>query len=142
MHERVGFPLNADNNYEVDLTNFFADNPSLTMADLDIRIRNDNTNALSLPMSGTLGIEDQEIAGLQVYPNPTNGNLTIQTADTAIESIMIVNQLGQKVFYENYDTTAGYLHIETNIRDLPTGIYHLNVRGEDGRVSNRKIIKQ
>ncbi len=89
-----------------------------------------------------VGIEEQEIAGFKAYPNPTTGHLTVQTDDTAIEQITISDIMGRQVFRENFDRAGEYLNIELNISNLKTGNYILNVLGEDGKRSTRKIVKK
>ncbi len=69
---------------------------------------------------------------INLYPNPTTGILNI-FCDDELESLMIFNIFGQKV-YDKKRTT------EIDITDFQSGIYLLNIQAEKG-IYRYKIIK-
>ena len=84
--------------------------------------------------SSTLGIKTNEIAGLNIYPNPvTNGTLFINTKLNADKNIYIYNVLGKEVFNT---TTAGNT---VNVSKLSTGVYIVKVI-ENGSSATRKLV--
>mgnify|MGYP000153258435 CR=1 FL=1 len=80
-----------------------------------------------------------ESSRLKIYPNPSNGNFTLELENFSNEStgtiLKIVNVIGQVVYTETIQSTRTMLHVET----LANGIYylHLNTNGE---VYTQKIV--
>ncbi len=76
---------------------------------------------------------------LNIYPNPTSGNLTIDlgTEQENVE-VKILNISGQIVYNQKYESTGT---INYNIEG-PAGIYFVNVISGDGKMQTRKIVKQ
>lgn len=76
-------------------------------------------------------VEEQHIAGLLVYPNPTDGNITITSANgTELTSLRatpfrIFNMLGQTV--QSGQFNGEYLQVD--VSSLPGGIYFITVGG-------------
>lgn len=81
----------------------------------------------------TLGISENIIPGLKVYPNPvTNGKLFITTDTNAEKTVTIYDVLGKEV-----TNTAT---IETvNISGLKEGIYIVKIT-EKGKTATRKLV--
>ncbi|MES2680048.1 MAG: LamG-like jellyroll fold domain-containing protein [Bacteroidota bacterium] len=96
-----------------------------------------NTITVTQFVATCIGMEDHQLnnyAGLNIYPNPNNGNFTISSVDNI--NIRIINSLGQNV---------GTLKLsdpdkkEITVSNLPTGIYFIT--GEAGGLKvNKKII--
>jgi|GEM_PF-2725565 len=84
------------------------------------------------------GIDDNSLSNsiLKLYPNPNNGNVTIEL-DKACK-IKIYNALGGLV-YENEFIVAGNFQID--ISDLLNGIYTIKAENEQGS-SYSKLIKE
>jgi hypothetical protein len=75
-------------------------------------------------------------SSIQLYPNPTNGILKIETL-VEFESVSIFSIEGKKV--ESFTINNSN---EIDIQSLETGIYFLRFQLENGQVSNHKIIKE
>ncbi len=73
-------------------------------------------------VDGILGIDDQQIEGLVVYPNPTQGLLNIKAPST-IESVEIMNVLGQVIAKDASAATD----IQMNISTLRAGSYFVRI---------------
>lgn len=87
----------------------------------------------------TTGIYNNSVqnSGITVYPNPTNGILTVDYKNT--NNIKIVNALGVLVYEEKMETiTSGTKSI--NLSNCSNGIYFINVSNEKGNVYQKVIL--
>jgi hypothetical protein len=76
---------------------------------------------------------DENVISYVMYPNPANiGETVTINANTKIESIVVVNILGEKVL-----TQISNKIITTN---LARGTYIINIRFTDGRIIDNKLI--
>lgn len=78
------------------------------------------------------------VIDFKVYPNPNStGSLDIQ-ADENIESVEIVNLMGQRVLVENYNNSHTTANL--NLGTLAKGIYVVQVHFADNMISTQKLI--
>jgi hypothetical protein len=84
----------------------------------------------------TLGLEDSLIAGLSVYPNPTQGQVTIDTkGQFQLDSVVVYDILGKRSNVSlNGDTV--------DMSALSAGLYIIEVTAEGGETATYKIVKQ
>ncbi len=81
----------------------------------------------------SIGIHENSFGGkLEVYPNPTNGEINIVT-DTKVDLVEVYDTTGQKVA-ESTETSI-------NISDIVSGIYFVKVYTEKGN-SIKKIVRE
>jgi hypothetical protein len=92
------------------------------------------TNTASTVFVETLSVVDFEAAKVTVYPNPTQGILTV-VSEIAIESIDLYNQLGQLVLSVK-DTSV------IDVASLRQGVYLMTLKDASGTTWTKKIIKQ
>lgn len=94
--------------------------------------------------SQCLGVEENESSlNVQIYPNPTNGNFTIELEDSEGDvEIRITNPQGQLVFKET-TSISGRGHFEKNLdlSEKPDGIYFVRVVNDE-RVYTGRIVKK
>ena len=84
--------------------------------------------------NGTLGTNQNTIAGLRMYPNPvSNGTLFIETSANAEKTVAIFDVLGKQVL----NTTTSNNSI--NLASLHTGVYIVNIT-EEGKTASRKLV--
>jgi len=84
----------------------------------------------------TVSISENNIAGLKVYPNPTNGMIAVNAQEN-IQNIAIVNLAGQVVkTFDNND-----LNTQLDVSDLTAGNYILKIT-TDKTVGSYQIIKR
>ena len=85
------------------------------------------------------GIES-EINGLQVFPNPSDGNfnLVYNINELTNFSITITNLIGEKVYQKNYHDYIGEINLNIALRSLSSSIYFLKI--VDGAYTQTKKI--
>jgi hypothetical protein len=84
--------------------------------------------------TSTLGINQNNISGLKMYPNPvSNGTLFIETAANAEKTITVYDVLGKKVLSTSTTDNA------VNVSALKTGVYIVNIN-EEGKTASRKLV--
>jgi hypothetical protein len=87
-----------------------------------------------------LGINDDEsIQNIDVYPNPTTGELTITNYELRITNVEIFDVYGRKVF-----ATANLLPQTANqidISNLSAGVYLITIHTDKGIV-HKKVVKE
>lgn len=85
---------------------------------------------------GNVGIEDVKVNELNVYPNPTNGILTIDNQVDA-DIISIFDMMGREVMVLN--PTEGTQTID--VSELESGNYILSLRSEEGMIVKKIIVR-
>jgi len=90
----------------------------------------------SFTVAGVLGINEQTVEGLVVYPNPTQNVLNIEAA-SAISSVEVLNVLGQVMISEKATSN----NTQLDISRLSAGTYFARVTVED-TIAIVQIIKK
>ena len=107
---------------------------NMVNADLD-ELRIGSTWAEVTPSSSSLGIEQNSISGLTIYPNPVkNGEFSISKQSNGVKSVQIFDVLGKQVYSKNILADE---KIKTS--NLGAGMYILSVE-ENGKTATRKLI--
>ncbi len=104
----------------------------------NITIKNQNIKA-EVELSVSTDIDDVKTGDIAVYPNPTQGMVTIQSGISKINNIKILNTVGQRltVAYSSLNTSRKTI----NLKDFEKGVLIVIVEtGNDTFV--RKIVKQ
>src|SRR5690554_389439 len=83
-----------------------------------------------------VGLTDNDFAGITVYPNPMNDNLTITNENGLIESVELISATGSIV----YTSTVSSNNYTVNTSNLNAGIYFVNIQTSNG-VKTYKVIK-
>jgi len=78
-----------------------------------------------------LAIDDRFI----VYPNPSSGNVSIQSVHHEISSISLVNSIGQQVYMEHFNSKE----VQLDLSSLPSGLYVLGITS-DGLLTQKRLI--
>ena len=85
----------------------------------------------------------EERRWLRIFPNPTSGEITIESAlvagDYAVPEIRLVDPSGRD-WSDRIGMSLDQDGIRLNLSSLPTGFYHLMLRGKQGEIE-RNIIK-
>ncbi len=83
--------------------------------------------------------------GLQVYPNPSSGALTIRfnLEKTAEVQMELYNGNGQKMAtFSHAQSHAGLNYIEANLSDYPSGFYWITIRSGDFTETRKFILNR
>jgi hypothetical protein len=83
----------------------------------------------------TVGINEESMQNVRVYPNPATSQITISNVVSPILTIKIIDISGKTIKRINHDSNT------INVSDLTKGIYFLQVQTEQS-VINKKFIKE
>jgi len=80
---------------------------------------------------------------LLVYPNPTRGNLNIEFENIGkkINSVSIVNVLGDKIYNERLDLNTFKYSRQIDLSNYSNGIYFVRFKMSDGFVTKKLILQ-
>ncbi len=81
----------------------------------------------------SLSIEENNISGLKVYPNPAKNVLNITSDNFETKNVEIYNVLGAKVM------TTKVINTPINVASLTSGVYVVKVT-ENGKTATRKLV--
>jgi len=84
------------------------------------------------------GIETIKNSSFNVYPNPSDGNITINSPQFEFNKIEVLNLNGQKVIERTFNAPV-YRTSRLNL-NLNSGIYILNLRQGNHKISKKLII--
>jgi len=91
-----------------------------------------------------LNITEQDIEPFvfQIYPNPSNGHLTIKLIDNIsnVNQLRVFDVLGKE--YHLVDKKVGHSEIWINVSNLSSGVYLLKCQTDDGKLYHGEFIKQ
>lgn len=97
-----------------------------------------NTSYPNCYVDITLGLENQEVLNLKVYPNPVSTNLTIESSQKINGEIEIYDTYGKLVkFIFSNEKVA-----QIDVSNWEKGVYILNFEFEGQKVAKRFIIDQ
>jgi hypothetical protein len=90
-----------------------------------------------------LGISNEAISGMKMYPNPASESVNISfSADNAENGeITVTNLMGQLVYSNNVEVTEGYNFINLPVKQLNSGIYMVTIRTNTGISTQKLIVK-
>jgi hypothetical protein len=147
--ERIFIGMNAGIYYRDSLNKFwvpYSDGlPHTQVTDLEF-IRPSKTLRASvygrgiweIPVGNTLSVPDQnEIAGVRVYPNPTSDILNIESGIHASFAVQICDLAGRQIINTRITGEIGQIVLT----ELPPGIYILRLTSES-KVLSSKFIKE
>jgi len=124
----IAFPVEMDGAYTVVVTN-----PGY--CGLLFNVDNGNPR---LSCMGTVGIDELQKVELNVYPNPAQNNLQIQSEMSGLSNIIIFDAVGRVVKNERANINGNYV---LNINDLSNGIYTVQI-SNDTEIAMVKFIKE
>ena len=134
---------------QVDITNIGSAYYSANFR-FKFEFENDNGNNIYIDdinmYSGAMTAISDIDAGfdVNVYPNPTTSDFNIQlnTLEAGDYKVTLSNTLGQQIL-QVYNGTmdSGAQTLKVDVKDLPTGIYFLNIEHE-GAIKTLKLVKK
>jgi Leucine-rich repeat (LRR) protein len=138
--------LNIKNGNNTNITFFRVDdNPNLTCIEVDnVSYSNTNWTNIDAQTSYSINCSNPCVVGVQefvtndftIYPNPTNGQITVSLKETTNVKLLLYNAVGQLVLNKIY--------LQTNLINLdllvPKGIYFLRLKTPTENFT-KKVIK-
>ncbi|MBM3404870.1 MAG: T9SS type A sorting domain-containing protein, partial [Bacteroidetes bacterium] len=90
------------------------------------------------------GIEEAGITGLDIRPNPNNGNFTISFTTTKEKTIgiQVIDLTGSTVFKLPPQQVMGPYRKDLNLEGLRQGTYFLELTDEHGKITRKLIIQK
>ena len=89
---------------------------------------------MKLAVNAHLGVDDNILHDISIYPNPTHDNLTIKAE--GMRQISVFNLLGQMVYNEKMDSSEFII----NTSHLNAGIYMVRISTENGTTLRRVVV--
>jgi hypothetical protein len=78
---------------------------------------------------------------LNCFPNPASTTMEVRwPAEIALDHLLVYTLTGQQVGVHTLTGLAGRYRLD--VADLPGGVYLLQIRAADGRLTSRKLVKQ
>lgn len=84
----------------------------------------------------TAGLVETAIEGISIYPNPTEGKLTVTNKNNYNNTIEVVDVAGKVVYKGTSNKT-----VELNIEGNGAGVYFVNITNELGSITEKVTLK-
>ncbi len=99
-----------------------------------------DTAYLEVQLVSTSYLDAEKRNDLQIFPNPTNGNISIWLKNETSQkgSIVLSDMLGKTMLQQDFTGN----HLELLRKELPAGIYFLQILQDGNVVANGKVILQ
>lgn len=79
---------------------------------------------------------------LNIYPNPATDIVNINIEAYTNVNMTITNMIGQVVYAENNIAVDGLKSMEINVRDFESGIYLINLEGNNIKVTKEMVVSK
>jgi hypothetical protein len=134
------FVIAANENYQVDDVLVDGTSVGAVSGYTFSNVTSNHTIEATFKAKG-VNIEETNIAGITVFPNPTDGELTIghEICDNEICDIKIFDVMGRIVF--QLSTLNSQLSTQIDISIFPAGVYFIRITTEEGIIT-KKIVKR
>ncbi|MCL2682190.1 MAG: agmatine deiminase family protein [Bacteroidales bacterium] len=86
-----------------------------------------------------LGVNEIDISRINIYPNPTTGELRIENGELKIGNVAIFDMVGRKLLSHRLNTSSSNHLI--HISHLQAGIYFVRIQTDAGDFVTKKILK-
>jgi hypothetical protein len=87
----------------------------------------DTITSLPVANNSTVGTGDMLHRDISIYPNPSSGLIRIESDETIIRSVEILDITGKQVLRKDFDTPQQSIELDLNISP---GLYIIKVREE------------
>jgi metallopeptidase family M12-like protein/type IX secretion system substrate protein len=86
-----------------------------------------------------LGVAENQSEGFYLFPNPTKGKFTVQSANQSIESVAIFDLTGKKVVDQKSNT--GNFVLEVDVQMLQRGMYVVKITANEKTFTSKLIVE-
>ena len=83
-----------------------------------------------------LGLEENALEGVSVYPNPSEGMVTISNDNNSSNDIVVYNMLGETIY-----TASSETKLSVDLSSVGAGVYLVKVSNESGSIVERVVIR-
>mgnify|MGYP001413183844 CR=1 FL=1 len=83
------------------------------------------------------GVKDIYYNGINVYPNPSNGEISIDIADINAYNLSVLDILGKEVYSAKINDSK----FKINLSHLEKGVYLIELKNNLTKLSNEIIIQ-
>lgn len=84
----------------------------------------------------TESVAEYESDSFNMYPNPAQNSLTLTSTEQGVNNANITNVAGQIVKEFSFEGT-----IELDIRDLNSGVYFVNIKGDNNVITKKLLVR-
>jgi len=85
-------------------------------------------------------LTNQEISPLLIYPNPFEDIVSIENSNSSIRKIRVLQIDGRELQINTSNLNTALVQIE--LRDIPKGVYWIEVQHHNGSTQAQMIVKQ
>lgn len=86
--------------------------------------------------NGFFSVEENLVNGFSIYPNPSNGVVTLRTTTGGSKNIQVMNSLGQVVMQVTNDEQETVI----TLNDLPKGLYIVRLEAGGKQASQTLVL--
>lgn len=91
--------------------------------------------------SNVLGNTKFLASNFSIYPNPSNGNFTIELKETAKNyKVIVVDELGREVYTNDFNQTANLIQ-NIQISNAESGIYFVTVQNNGASITKKILVE-
>ncbi|MEZ4892663.1 MAG: PKD domain-containing protein [Saprospiraceae bacterium] len=92
-----------------------------------------------IKLVGTTNAQDLLDRKVTLSPNPANDYVNLQVNDLEIESVEVINALGQRILSQNDGFNTGQ-NILLDVQSLPAGVYTMRIWSTDGMIDKKLVV--
>ena len=91
--------------------------------------------------SSVLSVDKNDFTVFNIYPNPSNGNISISLSSIDDVQVSLYDIRGRLISSEKHVNNSGTFSKELNFVAVSSGVYLLNVKSGDKTATKKLIIK-
>ena len=101
-----------------------------------------STGMVNVTVNAPTGLFDNTYKLVNVYPNPTNGYITIPTQSNQVKSVQLLNIQGQLLDNLQFSQQGNLLNADLKSQNIPRGMYWIVIENNDNSKGVAKVIFQ
>jgi hypothetical protein len=97
---------------------------------------------VTVTVNAPSGLFNNAFQSVKVYPNPTNGNISIYYNSSEVRTVQLLNIQGQLVQNLNFTLQGGMINADLKAQNIPHGMYWIVVEDSNNTRGVAKVIFQ